>query len=69
MNHDQTQCDVVTTKNVPTTNDAEVMEDDPMNGDAKMEEELDLPTPCVAPIVFVVGPDTDDAPWFAATGF
>jgi hypothetical protein len=51
--------------NVMTTNDAEVMEGDPSNGDAKIEEDVELPTPCVAPIVFVTSPDGS---WFSATG-
>ena len=55
----------VVTANVMTTNDAEVMEGDPLNGDAKIEENVELPTPCVAPIVFVTSPDGS---WFSATG-
>lgn len=52
--------------NVITGNGAEVMIGDSFNGDAKIEEDLDLPTPCIAPIVFVTSPD---GAWFAATGF
>ena len=55
----------VVTDNVMTTNGAEVMEGDPENGDAKIEADIVLPTPCIAPIVFVTSPGGD---WFAATG-
>ena len=55
----------VVTANVMTTNDAEVMEGDPLNGDAKIEENVELPTPCIAPIVFITSPDGS---WFSATG-
>ncbi len=55
----------VVTANVMTTNDAEVMEGDPLNGDAKIEADVELPTPCIAPIVFVTSPDGS---WFSATG-
>jgi hypothetical protein len=48
-----------------TTNGAEVMIGDPTNGNAKIEEELDLPDPCLAPIVFVTSPTGS---WFAVTG-
>jgi hypothetical protein len=34
-------------------------------GDSKIEATLDLPEPCIAPIVFVTSPG---AAWFAATG-
>jgi len=51
--------------NVTTTNGAEVMEGDPRNGDAKIEADVELPTPCVAPIVFVTSPNGS---WFSATG-
>ena len=56
----------VVTVNVVTTNGAEVMEGDPRNGDAKIEADVELPTPCVAPIVFVTSPGGS---WFSATGF
>jgi hypothetical protein len=52
--------------NVITANGAEVMIGDPLNGDAKIEEDVDLPTPCIAPIVFVTSPG---GAWFSATGF
>lgn len=55
----------VVTVNVMTTNDAEVMEGDPLNGDAKIETDIELPTPCIAPIVFVTSPEGS---WFSATG-
>jgi len=55
----------VVTANVITTNGAEVMEGDPRNGDAKIEADVELPTPCVAPIVFVTSPGGS---WFSATG-
>jgi len=55
----------VVTANVMTTNGAEVMEGDPQNGDAKIEADVVLPTPCVAPIVFVTSPGGS---WFSATG-
>src|SRR3954454_6583486 len=35
------------------------------DGDARIDTTVDLPTPCVAPIVFVTSPGTA---WFAATG-
>lgn len=55
----------VVTANVMTTNEAEVMEGDPRNGDAKIEADVELPAPCVAPIVFVTSPGGS---WFSATG-
>jgi hypothetical protein len=36
------------------------------NGDADIEDQVDLPDPCIAPIVFVTNPTGS---WFAATGF
>lgn len=36
------------------------------NGDADIEDQVDLPDPCIAPIVFVTSPTGS---WFAATGF
>lgn len=53
------------TVNVPTTNGAEVMIGDPHNGNAKIEETISLPDPCIAPIVFVTSPGLA---WFATTG-
>jgi hypothetical protein len=35
-------------------------------GDSRIEDVVSLPTPCVAPIVFVTSPT---GAWFAATGF
>jgi hypothetical protein len=37
-----------------------------MTGDSKIEDTVDLPEPCIAPIVFVTSPT---GAWFAATGF
>lgn len=51
--------------NVSTTNGAEVMLGDPQHGDARFKTHLDLPSPCVAPILFVTSPG---GAWFAATG-
>jgi len=53
------------TENVQTENGDEVMKGDPTNGDAVIEADLDLPDPCIAPIVFVTSPT---GAWFAATG-
>ena len=53
------------TDNVMTTNADVVMEGDPENGDAKIEADVVLPTPCIAPIVFVTSPGGS---WFSATG-
>lgn len=39
---------------------------DPRNGDARIRAKLELPNPCVAPIIFVTSPT---GAWFAATGF
>ncbi len=36
-------------------------------GDSKIEDTVALPSPCVAPIVFV-GPGTGAVRWFSATG-
>jgi hypothetical protein len=49
-----------------TNNGAEVMIGDPRNGDARIEAKLDLPSPCLAPIVFVTS--NTGAAWFAVTG-
>jgi hypothetical protein len=37
-----------------------------VTGDAEIEDVVSLPTPCIAPIVFVTNPT---GAWFAATGF
>jgi hypothetical protein len=50
---------------VLTDNGAEVMIGDPRNGDARIEAKLDLPSPCLAPIVFVT---SNTGAWFAVTG-
>jgi hypothetical protein len=34
-------------------------------GDARIRTQLDLPEPCVAPVVFITSPTNA---WFAATG-
>jgi hypothetical protein len=36
-----------------------------ITGDAEIEAAVDLPTPCIAPVVFVTSPG---GAWFAATG-
>jgi len=46
----------VTTQGFPATR----------SGDSFINEKLDLPNPCVAPIVFILPGDEDD--WFAVTG-
>lgn len=56
---------LVTVVNVLTGNGAEVMIGDPQDGNARFNTSIDLPTPCVAPIVFVTSPGGS---WFAATG-
>ena len=43
-------------ENVMTQNGDEVMKGDPRNGDAEIEAKLDLPNPCIAPIIFVTSP-------------
>jgi hypothetical protein len=35
------------------------------DGDARIRAQIDLPEPCIAPIVFVTSPTNA---WFAATG-
>ena len=37
-----------------------------INGDADIEDQVELPDPCIAPIVFVT---SGGGSWFAATGF
>lgn len=56
---------LVTTVNIITDNGAEVMRGDPRNGDARFKTSVDLPVPCVAPILFVTSPG---GAWFSATG-
>lgn len=53
-------------RTVLTENGAEVMKGDPRNGNARIEAQLTLPNPCIAPIVFVTSPTGS---WFATTGF
>ena len=41
-------------------------------GNSMISDTVDLPQPCIAPIVFVTSPATTSVPtgaWFAATGF
>jgi hypothetical protein len=38
-----------------------------VNGNSFIDQKLDLPNPCVAPIVFVMAGSEDK--WFAVTGF
>jgi hypothetical protein len=56
---------VVVDDNISTTNGAEVIMGDPTKGDAKIEARLELPDPCVAPVVFLTSPT---GAWFAVTG-
>jgi len=51
--------------NLLTDNGAEVMIGDPLRGDARIEADLELPEPCVAPLIFVTSPT---GAWFAVTG-
>lgn len=51
--------------NVITANGDEVMLGDPRNGDARFKTKVDLPTPCVAPVLFVTSPGGS---WFSVTG-
>jgi hypothetical protein len=60
------QTGIVETVNVITTNGADVMIGDARNGDAKIEEDVDLPEFCIAPVVFVTSPNGS---WFSVTGF
>lgn len=50
---------------VYTENGAEVMEGDPLDGNATIAAKLILPDPCIAPIVFVTSPTGS---WFAVSG-
>ena len=51
--------------NLLTDNGPEVMIGDPIDGNAKIEAMLELPEPCIAPIVFVTSPNGS---WFSVTG-
>jgi len=55
--------DSVVTKNVPT---AEFPATIP-SGDSDIDATIDLPNPCVAPIIFILAGSEDK--WFAVTGF
>lgn len=52
---------------VPTVNVATRVFRATATGNANIEETIELPNPCVAPVVFVTGEDPDK--WFAVTGF
>lgn len=52
-------------ENVSTDNGDEVMIGNPRKGNAKIDADVDLPEPCVAPIIFVTSPDGS---WFSVTG-
>ena len=54
--------DTVTTQNVATKGFPATP-----TGDSNIDAHVDLPNPCVAPIVFVLGGDEDK--WFAVMGF
>jgi hypothetical protein len=60
----------LTPGNGGTTADTVNRMTDPVNasprGDARFDTKVDLPHPCIAPIVFVTAPT---GAWFAATGF
>jgi len=55
----------VVAANRSTANGAEVMIGDPTAGNAKIEARVDLPEPCLAPLVFVTNPG---GAWFAVSG-
>lgn len=58
--------EVVTVNLTTETSEATTGPAEEGGGDAKIEEMLDLPDPCIAPIVFVTSPGGS---WFAASGF
>lgn len=53
------------TQNVFTTPEETTMLGDPRNGDANIKAMVTLPSPCIAPIIFVTSPG---GAWFAVTG-
>lgn len=55
----------ILTENVYTTPAETTMLGDPRNGDANIKATVSLPSPCLAPIVFVTSPG---GAWFAVTG-
>lgn len=59
-------------KNMVTHKEDTRMIGDTTRGDARIDARLNLPNPCIAPIVFVTSPSRVEPPfgyWFAATGF
>jgi hypothetical protein len=36
-------------------------------GDCNIDAHIELPNPCIAPVIFITG--MDDTAWFAASGF
>ena len=55
--------------NIITENGSEVMIGDPKAGNAKIEAMLDLPKPCIAPIIFITNDkELKEISWFAITG-
>lgn len=55
----------ILTQNVFTTPEETTMLGDPRNGDANIKAMVTLPSPCIAPIIFVTSPG---GAWFAVTG-
>lgn len=55
----------ILTQNVFTTPAETSMLGDPMNGDANIKAMVVLPSPCIAPIIFVTSPG---GAWFSVTG-
>jgi len=57
--------DEVVVQNIITDPEDTQMIGDPENGDARIRARINLPNPCVAPIIFVTSPT---GAWFASTG-
>jgi hypothetical protein len=55
----------VAEQNIITDPEDTQMIGDPGNGDARIRAKINLPDPCVAPIIFVTSPGGS---WFASTG-
>ena len=53
-------------ENPTTVNTSSALFPADASGNAKIEDKLSLPQPCIAPIIFVASPA---GAWFAATGF
>jgi hypothetical protein len=53
------------TRNIITPADPTVMLGDPRNGDAFFNTVVDLPNPCLAPVIFITSPTGS---WFTVTG-